>query len=46
MPFRTIGKLGMLFGRFTLLVFLNFIERVIAGVIKPIVNTQGKRLRC
>ena len=26
--------------------FLNFIERVIAGVIKPIVNTQGKRLRC
>ena len=26
--------------------FLSFIERVIAGVIKPIVNTQGKRLRC
>ena len=46
MPFRTIGKLGMLFGRFTPLVFLSFIERIIAGVIKPIVNTQGKRLRC
>lgn len=40
------GKLGMLFGRSIPLVFLNFIERVIAGVIKPIVNTQGKRLRC
>ena len=33
----------MLFGRFTPLVFLSFIERIIAGVIKPIVNTQGQK---
>ena len=43
--FRTIEKLGMLFGRFTPLAFPNFIERVITGGIEPIVNTRGKKLR-
>ncbi|AGL89201.1 putative transposase [Limosilactobacillus fermentum F-6] len=33
-------------GRFTPLAFPNFIERVITGGIKLIVNTRGKKLRC
>lgn len=46
MLFRIIEKFGMFFGRFMLLVFLNFIERVIIGGIKLIVNIWGKKMCC